>query len=334
MEDIMPPNDSAPPSDSLDAVVPKVRELRDRFTAITEPHRPPLWRFCLRLTGSPWDAEDLVQEVLMRAFARLGGLWQPLEDPRAYLFRTASNAWLDGLRRARLPLGGLEEAEDVPVAPAVVQRLDVTDALERLATALLPRQRVVFLLTQAFDFTAGEVAAMLGTTEGAVKALLHRARQALGERSGAAASGPAPAEGEPVLARFVEAFNAHDTAALLALLEPHASVDIVGVAEEWGREAIAKNSLADTFADPVPQRAAPGLLAGERVVLVFSPGEDGRVALSWLIRLGVEGGRVTSWRSYYFTPELIAHAAAELGVPARPAAYRFVAAGEGHAASA
>ena len=83
----------------LQEFAPSVREVHDRFVEATERHRPALWDYCLRLTGSPWDAEDLVQETMLRAFARLSHVWQPLRDGRAYLFRIASNTWIASLRR-------------------------------------------------------------------------------------------------------------------------------------------------------------------------------------------------------------------------------------------
>ena len=69
-----------------------------------EPLRTPLHAYGLRLTGNVWDAEDLVQETLLKGFAMIGrgdlhGPGSPVADARAYLFRTATNLWLDGQRR-------------------------------------------------------------------------------------------------------------------------------------------------------------------------------------------------------------------------------------------
>ena len=100
-------------SSSLDAIVDPLRNLREQFLLLTEPHRPALWRYCLHVTGSPWDAEDLVQDTLLRAFARLGHFWQPIDNPRAYLFRIASNTWIDTLRRGKVQLDALDDAMGV-----------------------------------------------------------------------------------------------------------------------------------------------------------------------------------------------------------------------------
>ncbi|HLN62934.1 MAG TPA: RNA polymerase sigma factor, partial [Symbiobacteriaceae bacterium] len=101
---------------TLEELESPLRQLRQRFEDLTEPCRPDLWRYCLRLTGSPWDAEDLVQETLARAFARMAQYWQPLEA-RPYLFRIATNTWIDARRRARLPLDELDAQVPAPTTP-------------------------------------------------------------------------------------------------------------------------------------------------------------------------------------------------------------------------
>lgn len=169
--------------DTLQRLGRPVEEARRAFMRLIEPHRPDLWRYCLRLTGSAWDADDLMQETMMRAFARLTW-WEPVEA-RPYLFRIATNAWIDDVRRRRVTPVELDAAEPADEEPDPVE---TWAAMEHLVAALPPRQRVVLLLTQVFDFTAAEVAAMLHSTEGAVKAALHRARAGL--RAAAAGEGP------------------------------------------------------------------------------------------------------------------------------------------------
>jgi len=82
-----------------------------RFLENYEPLRPALYRFCRYLSRSPWDAEDLVQDTLARAFATLGGLHEPPRDRRAWLFRVASNLWIDQIRRLGAPPSGDVAAE-------------------------------------------------------------------------------------------------------------------------------------------------------------------------------------------------------------------------------
>src|SRR5215475_15648078 len=63
------------------------------------PLRPALHGYCRRLTGNLWDAEDLVQDTLLRAFGTLGSIHHQIRNPRAYLLRTATNLWIDTVRR-------------------------------------------------------------------------------------------------------------------------------------------------------------------------------------------------------------------------------------------
>src|SRR5437764_7358856 len=87
-----------------------------RFLEVYDPLRSQLYRYCRYLTRSPWDAEDLAQDTLARAFvtlARMGG--QEPTNARAWLFRIASNLWIDQIRRRReVPT----EAPEPPVAQA------------------------------------------------------------------------------------------------------------------------------------------------------------------------------------------------------------------------
>jgi RNA polymerase sigma-70 factor (ECF subfamily) len=307
-----------------------IRDARDQFIAATEPHRPELWRFCLHLTGSPWDAEDLVQETMLKAFVRLGGLWQPVQDHRAYLFRVASNTWIDGLRHAgrRIQADSTidESVPDTSTADADLP-FEVTDAMAALIRHLPPRQRVALLLADVFGYPAAEIAAMLGVTAGAVKAMLHRARTTLSAvRTEPMPDAPRPvaADDDVLLRRFVDAFNRRDADALVALLHADASADIVGVAEEFGREVIRAQSLAEAMASSVRYVAEAGEVEGERVVLVHTEQPGGSLALTWIIRLEIGAGQILRWVSYYFTPELLTHVASLRGVPVTTHGYRYV----------
>src|SRR5205823_7697628 len=68
------------------------------FLDLYEPLRPELYRYCRHLTRTPWDADDLVQDALFRAFAKLGWMNDSPDNPRAWLFRIASNLWIDRAR--------------------------------------------------------------------------------------------------------------------------------------------------------------------------------------------------------------------------------------------
>src|SRR3982074_2371109 len=78
-----------------------VRRSWRRFLEVYEPLRPDLYRYCRHLTRSPWDAEDMAQDAMARAFVTLGCIAKPPPNPRAWLFRVASNLWINQTLRAR-----------------------------------------------------------------------------------------------------------------------------------------------------------------------------------------------------------------------------------------
>ncbi len=309
----------------LQALGEPSRALRQQFDEFVWPHREALWRFCRKLTGNPWDAEDLAQETLLRAFARLSFTWQPVE-PRAYLFRIASNGWIDRWRRDRATTNLDEAALAVATGPDP-DPLDTRDALRQVVDHLPPRQRVVFLLTEGFGFTHADVAAMLGLSLGAVKALRFRAREALARRgtptpaaseAHAEASGPAG-----VLDRYADAFNRRDVDALVALFHADIVNEIVGVADEAGTEVMKENSLAEWLADPLPTRALVAHACGRPVVVVLQQDADGAEAIAWVVDAAVTDGLVRSQRLYCFCPELLEEVGAELGLPVRTRGYTY-----------
>lgn len=310
----------------LEEMGPPLRELRAAFEAEVEPHRRALWNYCLRLTGSAWDAEDLVQETMLRALARLAQLWQPV-DPRAYLFRIATNTWIDQRRReVRAEFRELaDEAESTEQISEA--RVEAQEALAHLVRVLTPLQRVVFLLCETLDFRAHEAASLLGTTEGAVKAALHRARRALAV-AGTPPNAPPTrlleaGEASEIVQRYVEAFNARDPDAIAALLDESAVTTIVGSAEEIGREVSRKNSLAEWAAETTEQSAAPGLLEGREVIFVLAHGIGSEPRLYSLIELEAAAGAIHGHKIYFFSPELLEHAAAALGLEASTHGHQY-----------
>ncbi|MCK9907264.1 RNA polymerase sigma factor, partial [Frankia sp. Cpl3] len=75
-------------------VIQRTRQAQNDFLTVIEPHRAALWKYCRYLTGSPWDGEDLFQQTLLKAYAALSQMWQPVV-PKTYLFRIASHTWID-----------------------------------------------------------------------------------------------------------------------------------------------------------------------------------------------------------------------------------------------
>src|ERR1700722_11897836 len=191
-----------PPSEPPGSLAPSLRSSWQGFLDTYEALRPELYRYCRHLTRSPWDAEDLAQDTMARAFVTLGQMGEAPPNPRAWLFRVASNLWLDQLRKRRReePLGEHEGGTGAldPHAPR--------EAAGTLFGQLSPQERAAVVLKEVFDLSLEEIAEALSTTPGAVKAALHRGRGKLVETAPEPERAPAPA----VLDAFCAAFNAGD----------------------------------------------------------------------------------------------------------------------------
>ncbi|TMV51996.1 RNA polymerase sigma factor [Paenibacillus mesophilus] len=185
---------------------------------LVHPYRHDLYRFCKMLTRSEWDADDLVQETLVKLFTY--GRNREIPVSKSYLFRTATNAWIDICRKNKVVLVELQELPDT--AAADPDPIELHGSLELLLETLPLGQATVVLLMDVFQYTAKETAQMIDSTEGAVKAMLHRARagirkQAASDRmedgSGASAASRAKLTDKPphqLISRFLDAFRRYD----------------------------------------------------------------------------------------------------------------------------
>lgn len=309
-----------------------VRASWHRFADTYEPLRGELYRYCRHLTRSPWDAEDLAQETMARAFATLGRMGAAPPNPRAWLFRVASNRWLDLVRR---PLAPPDQAPPPPPPP-----IELRDAAGALLVQLAPQERAAVVLKDAFDFSLEEVAAIIGTTVGAVKTALHRGRGKLREPE--PAPDRAPARG--AVDAFCAAFNARDVAGLTALLLDTATVEVVGATASYGADETRAQMLRGMLfgserlaaaataggidarfvcgARPTPPRAEARLHRGEAIVVLWYAHDDGEHVRA-INRVVDDGGRIATLWNYFFTPDLIAEVCAELGLSHRPNGYRW-----------
>lgn len=136
-----------------------------------------LQSYCRMLTGTPWDADDLYQETMVKGM-KAGTKLLNHPSPKALLFRIASNTWIDECRKRKAHVG-LPEGYEVAPSRMEVDSFDIKDSLDHLATELPPFQVVVILLADVFLYSAREIGEMLETSEGAVKAALHRGRKRL-----------------------------------------------------------------------------------------------------------------------------------------------------------
>ena len=322
---------------SLAGLAEPVRTSWQRFLDVYEPLRPELYRYCRYLTRSPWDAEDLVQDAMARAFVTLGTLFHEPPEPRAWLFRVASNLWIDRVRRRRREHELLVERTET--APPPGEPRAPREAVGTLLVQLAPQERAAVVLKDVFDFSLEEIATTLSTTVGAVKAALHRGRGKLAEPAVDEPRAPAPG----ALDAFCAAFNARDLPALTALLLDTAVTEIVGVVTEYGPDAPADEATGSFFHSltPITQTETGGISAtyladyvvsaprcevrdyrGGHILVFWYEHQDGpAVRAVWTVE--PEGDRIARVRNYFFSSDVIAEICQELGLPFRVNGYRY-----------
>jgi RNA polymerase sigma factor (sigma-70 family) len=271
-----------------------------------EPLRPALHAYCLKLTRNTWDAEDLVQDTLLKGFGMTGrgdlhGPDSPVRSARAYLFRTASNLWIDQLRRAAcvVPPAPPPDADPAPDIAHI--------AAERLAGLRNDQERAAIILKDVFEFSLEEIADQLETTPGTVKSWLHRGRARLRDMPETEPLRDGPSR--VLVDRFVEAFNSRDLDGLAALLTEDVAIDVMGVGGGRGRKGEwLVRSLEQTAVD-----ARAVWHAGEWVVALVSNG-PGPVKVRGATRLREADGRVSRIGSYSYARDTLAVLAAALGL--------------------
>ena len=217
-----------------------------------EQHRRELTGYCYRMLGSGFEAEDAVQETMVRAWRGLDR-FEGRSALRSWLYRIATNVCLDMLqgpqRRARpMDLGPSSTADSVlapglpehawvqPVADARVLPTDGDPAelaasreTVRLAFVaalqhLPPRQRAVLILREVLRWQATEVAELLDTSVASVNSALQRARATMATVDpDATGSTAVDAEQQELLARYVDAFERYDITSLVALIHEDAT---------------------------------------------------------------------------------------------------------------
>jgi RNA polymerase sigma-70 factor, ECF subfamily len=295
----------------------------DDWTEIHARHRRELLGYCYRMLGSPFDAEEAVQETMLRAW-RGHDAFAGSSSLRVWLFRIATNVCLDVLRQrprrdipldvtgagdAGSPLGEPDDSRWVQPAPdrwllppsvdpakTAVVRESIRLAFVAALHGLSPMQRAALVLRDVLTFTADETADLLGITVASANGLLRRARRRL-------ADGPAPStrsvdltdEQRTLLERFVDAFERHDVPALTALLHDDATLSMPPYAL-WlaGRAQIERwflrepNPCANAKVTPVDANGAPAFA-------IYRPDARDRVLRPFALQIvTVEGDRIAA----------------------------------------
>ena len=221
------------------------------LAADLEPYRRELTGYCYRMLGSGFEAEDAVQETLVRAW-RHAGDFEGRSSVRSWLYKIATNVCIDMSRqvqrRARpMEMGPSSPPDETMLGPPLGEAVWVTPIADdrargaygdpaelaeyresiRLAfvTALQhlpPRQRAALILCEVLRWSAAEAAELLATTVAAVNSALQRARATLAAAPGPPPSGPLDEVEPDLLSRYVDAFERYDIDALVALLHEDA----------------------------------------------------------------------------------------------------------------
>ncbi len=279
----------------------------DEFALLADQFRPELLVHCYRMLGSVQDAEDQVQETLLRAW-RSYGSFEGRSSLRTWLYRIATNACLRAMEnRERRPLpSGLGAPGDDPAGPVAPPASEVSwlepfpDALLRPESAdpatvaaarsglrlaliaalqqLPARQRTVLILRDVLGWRAAEAAALLGVSVTAVNSAVQRARGQL-RQAVPAADGirePASQADRAVLDRYAAAIENADVAALVQLLHEDATFEMPPM-PMWfrGRDNIGRFLGTRVLTSPGVFTTVPAAANGQPALAIYRRAEDG-----------------------------------------------------------
>ncbi|MET9229310.1 sigma-70 family RNA polymerase sigma factor [Lentzea sp. NPDC003310] len=288
-----------------------------------EPFRVELTGYCYRMLGSGFEAEDAVQETLVRAWKAYDSYDSARASVRTWLYRIATNICVDMQRSAQRralsvdlgPSGGeigaplLENAFVQPVPDALVLPEDQAIRRETVRLAFVaalqhlpPRQRAVLILRDVLAWQASEVAALLDISVAAANSALQRARATLRVVDPGDPLDPVDAEQRSLLSRYCEAFERHDVRTLVSLLHEDATMSMPPFS--WwlrGRPAISlalhdpQASCAGAWLEPVRANGSPAYWQ-------MRPGMDRPFGL---VFLDVRDGLVTGSTTFLNVEELL-----------------------------
>jgi RNA polymerase sigma-70 factor, ECF subfamily len=300
----------------------------DAFRRLVEEHRPELHAHCYRMTGSVQDAEDALQEALLRAWRALPR-FEGRSSVRSWLYRIATNASLDSVsRRAKraLPIdyGPAADARAGPPSDALVEstwvepypdgdvpagyatpeaRYERRESVELAFIAALqhlpPKQRAVLILREVLGFSAQEVADTLETTVASVNSALQRARAAIDERL------PERSQQETlrslgddgvreIVERFVDAWERGDVDAVVAMLAEDATIAMPPLPTWYsGREAVGVFLATYPLSGAIRWRAVPTHANGQPAVAKYTLEEGVYLPFAFDV-LGLDGPRISA----------------------------------------
>ena len=268
------------------------------FALLIEPHRRALHLHCYRMLGSLHDADDALQETMLRAW-RGSDRYEPRAQLGTWLHTIATNVCLTAIARRRSrPVELVEDLEHLQPYPDrllddLVTRETVELAFIAAIQLLPPKQRAVLILRDVLDWSAKEVAEALDDSVGAVTSALQRARRSV-ERADAPSSAQSERE-HTLLRRFVAAWDAVDIDALVALLTTDA---VMTMPPE--RMRVAGGAAIGSFFATVPLagrldeiRLLPTAVNRQPALAAYAPADDGTRRPYGLMVLQVDDRRIS-----------------------------------------
>ena len=307
------------------AVQPDVRDPWRSYLDILAPTRPELYKFCLKLTGNIWDAEDLVQDALLRVFSLLGKTDADLRNPKAYLVQTATHMWIDKIRRSASEKAILEliNIEDSSQQDASADAVDARNAAGQLMQRLHPQERAAIVLKDVLDLSLQNTAEILSTTVGAVKSALNRGRSRLDQRLEPAGLN---CPSRDLVEAFMQALKNTDLETLKAICVDELAVEMVGGAESRSFDDSQTFFAHAHFVLPelgfgANPRWEVTLYQGEPVVLGYRTLNEVE-GINEVHRIETLDGKITRIRCYCFCPNTLAAIGEDLNLVALSRPYR------------
>ena len=280
----------------------------DAFRQLIEPYRHALDIHCYRMLGSAQDAEDLVQETLLRAWRAIGR-FEPRAQLQTWLYRIATNACLDELERRNRRPEPLDPFPDQPSDEAAAPTYDpearyairegMELALLRAIQELPGRQRAVLIFRDVLGWTAPEVAELLESSVASVNSALQRARGTIDERLPATPGAMAAPDERELLDRYVTAFEHDDVDGLVALLREDAVMRMPPQPPALGALQIARFFREVAGGGTLTRfRLTPTRANGRPAVAIYHDDEERGWVPHGISVLQIEDGRIVGIDSF------------------------------------